>query len=161
MKSYFENLSTVEQVKAHFGRLAREHHPQLGGSAQVFGEIYSQYLSALKALDRSQSVGSDNKQHTYFYAEVEEREIAEMLGRILGLKMPGVTVALIGKWLWTRGDTKPYREQLKALGCRYSGDKESWYFHTGTYRKRSGRSASFAGMAQKYGYREFNAEEAR
>lgn len=158
---YFGTLKTVEEIKAHFGRLAREHHPQIGGDTATFSAIYQEYQSALKSLDRSTSTGSDNKSHTYFYSEVEEREIADMLGRMLGLKMPGVTVALIGKWLWTRGDTKPYREQLKALGCRYSGDKESWYFHTGKYKKRSGRSASFSGMAQKYGYREFSQSEAQ
>jgi hypothetical protein len=158
---YFNQLTTVESVKSQFSRLCAEHHPDLGGSAETFTAIYREYLEALKRLDRTTSTGSDNKQHTYFFDGISEAAIADKLGQMLALRMPGVKVALIGKWLWTLGDTRAYRDQLKALGCRYSGDKESWYYHTGTYRKRGKRPASWDSMRKSYGATEYSTDDAR
>lgn len=156
---YFNGFKTVEEIKKRFANLAADHHPALGGDAATFGAIHAEYLAALKLCDGQMSKGSDNKEHRYFFNGVTEAATADQLGKLLGLKMPGVVVALIGTWLWVRGETKDYKESLKGLGCRWSGDKSSWYWHQGTYRKRGKTPASFQGMAAKYGYREFTNED--
>ena len=39
----------------------------------------------------------------------------------------GLTAELDREWLWVSGDTKPYRESLKALGFHYSGKRQAWW----------------------------------
>lgn len=45
-------------------------------------------------------------------------------------KLP-VTVEQCGSWLWISGDTKPHREELKSIGCRWASRKKIWYWRDG------------------------------
>jgi hypothetical protein len=63
---------------------------------------------------------------------------------------------LIGTWIWITGETRQHKETLKKLECKFSGEKQCWYWHTGTYRRRSRHGGNFAGMAWKYGYQQFD-----
>ena len=42
--------------------------------------------------------------------------------------MESVTVEESGSWLWISGDTRPHKEELKALGCRWSKKRSAWYW---------------------------------
>jgi len=53
----------------------------------------------------------------------------------------GIHVVRCGTWLWIDGETKPVKELLKKLGCRYSSKKQEWYWHEGHYFKLSRHGA--------------------
>ena len=36
---------------------------------------------------------------------------------------------LCGRWLWIGGETKKHKDELKALGCKWSKNKEKWSWH--------------------------------
>ena len=52
---YFKHLRTVEEIKAHYRNLAKEHHPDLGGEPDTMTEINAQYKTALNSLDGKKS----------------------------------------------------------------------------------------------------------
>ena len=61
----------------------------------------------------------------------QEKDLQELMDKIVQLKqIEGITIDLMGSWLWIGGDTKPNREALKAAGCRWAPKKGLWYWHT-------------------------------
>lgn len=64
--------------------------------------------------------------------------------------LPGITVTLVGAWLWVSGNTKPHREALKAAGFKWSPNKLQWYFAGVSCASSRGRK-SYRQIADKYG----------
>ena len=71
----------------------------------------------------------------YLRLEPKQQEIYRQLQKI-----DGVTVKIVGKWLWCDGDTKENKDKLKALGLKFSGPRQKWYMrdsNTTKYRRPS------------------------
>lgn len=147
---YFASATTVEAIKALYRKLAFQYHPDLGGDLATMQLINSQYEAALRGVDGSESVGSDGKTHTYRHCPETERAIMEMIDKLISLNMQGVEVSLIGTWLWITGDTKPFKDALGGLGCRWHSKRGAWYFQTGKRRYRAS-GASLTELGRKYG----------
>lgn len=155
---YFTDCKTVEQVKAHYRKLAMENHPDRGGDTATMQEINAQYTKALKSLDGQQTTGDDGREHTYRYNEQTEREVIDALASILRVKM-NADVALIGTWIWVVGDTKPVKDELKALGCIWHSKRVCWYWRpteAKAYRRSRG---DLADLAARYGAKVFHTDD--
>lgn len=58
-------------------------------------------------------------------------------------ELDGVTIEIVGKWLWVDGGTKAHKDELKALGLKFSGPRQKWYLrdsNTTKYRRPSKKS---------------------
>jgi len=158
MATFFSGFETVETVKAEYRRLAKVHHPDHGGDEMTMKRLNSEYESALKNLHGSKSTGSDGKQHTYWYDEEVEAELMAKIYDLLKLKMEGVEIALIGKWIWVQGNTRPYSAKLNkstGIGMKWCGERQCWYWRSDSQKcyKRTGADLSY--LAMKYGYQGF------
>ena len=132
-----------------------QNHPDRGGSTEVMQEINLQYQQALESIHGQSTTGTDGAEHTYYYHADIESALMELINQLLQLKMNNVEVALIGTWIWVLGETKPYKSQLRELGCRWHFKRKCWYYHTGTYRS-STSSAELSELSEKYGCQSFN-----
>jgi len=160
MSDYFSSFTTVEQIKAEYRRLAMLHHPDRGGNTATMQEINRQYVIALRCCDGQQSKDDAGNDHTYRYNETREQEVMDALHAILRIKM-SAEIWLIGCWIWIMGDTRPAKEQLKALGCMWHSKRAAWYWRTAEQGKWKNRSPqSLDGLAAKYGAREFTTRQA-
>jgi len=148
---FFNGCTTIEEIKGRYKLLARKHHPDLGGDAEVMKALNNAYEEALKKCDGSTTIGTDGQEHTYHYNEGIEREIMDAIAALLALKMPEVEITLIGLWIWITGDTKPHREELKALGCRWNRSRGCWYYRPEELGYRRSSNADLEGLAAKYG----------
>lgn len=147
---FFTGLTTVEAIKKHYRDLCKQHHPDLGGDEETMKAVNAQYQDALKGSHGQQSFDEDGKTHTYTYNAEREEEIAQKLRELLALKMEGVDIYLIGCWVWIKGDTKPHRDALKNLACRWHAKNVCWYYRPEGYRTfNSGKG--LGELAQKYG----------
>ncbi len=157
MDSYFARCATVAEVKSEYRRLAMLHHPDRGGDTATMQAVNAAYHDALKRMDGQTTNGTDNKPHTYRYDAQRESEIAAALAKILAIKMTA-TVALIGNWIWVTGDTKPVKEELKALGCCWHAKRVAWYWRPEEqkYMHRYASHADLGDLAAVYGYKIFN-----
>jgi hypothetical protein len=159
MNNYFINFLTVEQIKAEYRRLAMLHHPDRGGDTATMQEINQQYTAALKRCDGQQSKDDAGNDHTYRYNAVREQEVMDALHAILRIKMDA-KIWLIGCWIWIVGDTRPVKDQLKALGCMWHAKRLAWYWRTAEQGKwRSHSPLGLDGLAEKYGVRGFTARQ--
>ena len=67
-----------------------------------------------------------------------------------------LTVELCGSWLWISGDTKPHKEALKKVGCRWSASKKMWYWrHPEEGYTRSRGKATMNQIRNRYGSQTF------
>lgn len=84
-----------------------------------------------------------------------EEALSQKIAEVLALSLPkSVEIALIGKWIWIQGETRPYRNELKDLGFSWNSKRQSWQFHTGKKRKgRYNATATFNQIADAHGYR--------
>lgn len=156
---WFAGVNTVEEIKKLYKSLAFQHHPDRGGNTATMQEINAQYTQALKACNGQKST-SDNGEHTYRYDEQKESEIINKINETLnsGITRQGVDLYLIGTWLWAQGDTKPSKEQLKAMGYKWHSKRSCWYWHNDGYRHTYASNADFGSLAAKYGATNFKSK---
>lgn len=94
--------------------------------------------------------------------KITPEEGAALKEMCLKLKaLTGITVKLVGTWLWISGDTKSNKEALKDLGCVWASKKKVWTWHTellpgedGQVQRRSWRgrkTKDLYDLEQKYG----------
>jgi hypothetical protein len=157
---YFHTFTTVEEIKAEYRRLAKIHHPDLGGDLRTMQDINVEYHKTLNKFDGTTSTGTDGQEHTYRYNQQTEQEVMDKLAELLKVK-GNLEIWLIGQWLWVNGDTKPVKETLKELGCRWHSKRVCWYWRPEGYRHFGKHSDdALDQLAAKYGASRFTASAA-
>jgi hypothetical protein len=123
-------------------------------------ELNRQYEAALKGCDGQKTTGEDGVERMYRYYPEFEQGLVEKIDALLKLKMNAYTTDtwLVGLWLWVKGDTKPYKEQLKELGFRWSPTHTAWYWRDDSLKsRRSGKSLNE--IASTYGAEKITEKE--
>ena len=156
--NYFQDCTTVEEIKALYKKLAMENHPDLGGDTATMQEINNQYQQALKKCQGQKSTDENGKEHTYKYNESVEVDLMRVISELLALKMDA-DVYLIGTWVWILGDTKPHKEQLKELKCRWHAQRAAWYYRDESNRGYGSSKGGLSDIADKYGCKKFSKDD--
>lgn len=153
---YFTNCRTLDDLKAEYRRLAKRHHPDLGGDKATMQAINAEYETAFEALKREHNATADEFHQT-------SETPADFINIISALlKIDGIEVELCGRWLWITGDTFSNREALKAAGCRWSSSKKKWYWHFKEENDRFHRgNKTMDSIRRKYGSQVFTASGER
>ncbi len=146
---WFNTPETLEDLKKQYKRLAVQHHPDLGGSTRDMQEINDEYerlFSQLKDMHK-------NAEGEFYTARTATTETAAEFMDIIEnlIHMDGIGIEAIGSWLWVTGDTRPHKDELKALAFKWSSNKQAWYFHRDGYRKRSRKSLTLDEIRGFYG----------
>ena len=148
---YFTNTNTQEQLKKKYKEWAFQLHPDCGGNEEEFKEMQDEYRKVFEIVKNKQI---NFKGETY---EKETQETPQEFINIINklIKM-GLSVELIGVWVWITGDTKPYKEELKEMGCRWAPKKScwSWHFEEGKHKHYRG-DKSLDELRTKYGSKTF------
>lgn len=158
MTKYFNNVETLEELRRQFRDLLKKYHPDnKDGSTQATQEINAEYDRLFKVLkNRHESKSADNKEsnaktdfNNMKYDFSEDAKLREMLNKII--HFDGITIEIIGNWLWINGNTYQYRKELKDLGFKFAGQKKSWYWHSEAFRKRSHKKLIMEDIRNYYG----------
>lgn len=120
----------VEDLKSMYRKLALEHHPDRGGDKITMQEINGEYAALFESLKDIHKSTRPDGPRTY-EAQEKTTETPEDFIRIVNelFKLDGLEVELCGRWLWIGGETKKHKDELKALGCKWSKNKEKWSWH--------------------------------
>ncbi len=151
---FFAGFSSVEEIKKAYKKLAMQHHPDLGGDAEIMKDLNNQYHEALQACD-----GVETDGHKYKYDSDIETEIMDKLNELLTLD--GLEVDLIGCWLWIAGKTKENKEALKALSCRWHSKRKMWFYKPENWKSRKYSGGSLDDLAAKYGSEKFTSGQGK
>ena len=66
-------------------------------------------------------------------------------------KFAGLEIELCGTWVYVRGETYPYRKELKDLGLRFNSHKRCWIIHFDDYYKYHKKPVGMSYIRSKYG----------
>lgn len=148
---YFTNCRSLEDLKADYRRLVKLHHPDLGGDTETMKAINDEHDQFFEILKNKHNASADEYHQTTETAEEFRHLINELL------KLSGIIVELCGNWVWLSGNTKEHKEALKALGCRWSQNKQMWYWrHFEEGRKHYRGHATMNDIRNKYGSQVFH-----
>ena len=124
----FEHCKTAEELKKEYHKAAIRLHPDNGGSEDAFKEMQVDFT---RMFDRLKNIHVNSKGEMYEktgeYATTETaQEFMDILASLMSID--SIQIEICGSWLWIGGDTKPAKESLKEVGCRWSQNKKMWYF---------------------------------
>jgi len=123
IKELFKNVSELAEAKKLYKKLAKQLHPDVGGTDEEFKLLNNVYTDILQ-------------NGLYFSNEVKfDLDLEKIISKILHFE--NIEIEIIGKWIWINGDTKAIKEDLKSLGFRWASKKKMWYY--GELKKTSNR----------------------
>lgn len=143
---FFENVTTLTELRKEYRRLAFLYHPDKGGDTVLMQILNDQYERLSKKLIIGDAKFSEARKE---YEQQISEEIREILDLIMFLQ--GVEIEVIGGWIWITGNTFAVRSTLKSLGFIFSHPKITWYWHKGEYRKKNGKLQSTEDMRAFWG----------
>lgn len=133
--TYFQPTpTTAEEAKSLYRKLAREHHPDMGGTVAAMQAINAEYAQLLTELEkgnqrtRQTKAHEDGKKTAADYHDLDEVIETLRVKIEFALNLEGVEVELCGLWVWLTGNTKANKEAIKAEGFKWAREKEAWFF---------------------------------
>ena len=137
---YFDNCRDLNELKSAYKTLVMENHPDIGGDTLTMQEINAEH-------DRVFEEAKNDEAKATTETPEEFREIVSKL-----IVIDGLDIELCGSWLWIGGNTMAHKDELKALGCRWSRNKGMWHWHHNEDGARWSRGRSTMGdIRAKYG----------
>lgn len=64
---------------------------------------------------------------------------------------PGINIEICGNWVWLSGDTKTYKEIIKAAGYKWASKKLMWYFRPEEWSSSCRRNTSIDEIRSTHG----------
>ena len=135
IENYFKDIQGINEAKRVFKTLAKQLHPDIGGTETEFKLLNTIYNNIL-----------ENK--IYFSTDAKfDIEIEKIISQILHYE--NIVITVIGSWIWLEGETKIIKDKLKELGFRWAIKKKMWYF--GEKVRNGGKTKSMEDIKNKYG----------
>ncbi len=127
---YFNSCNCIEELKKQYRTLCFKYHPDINKSPeavqimQVINNEYDALFEKLKNVFRNQNGEIYTDKKPVSEAPEDFRKIINEL-----IKLEGLTLELMGRWIWVYGETKPHKEKLKELNFRWCKNKGAWSWH--------------------------------
>jgi hypothetical protein len=67
------------------------------------------------------------------------------------MHLAGITIELIGRWLWISGNTIAYKAELKSAGFWWAPKKQMWYFRPEGMKSNKHDPLDINAIRNKYG----------
>ena len=149
---YFKDCHTIDEIKAMYKQLAKQHHPDCGGSTEIMQAINAEYAYACANALKAENLTSEDTEEQIRMSE-EYRAVIEQL-----IAIPGIIIEVVANWIWVTGNTYPVRKELKAAGLFFASKKVAWYYRAEEY-KTTGSKKTLDEIRDKYGSEKVNSRK--
>ena len=146
---FFHECKTIEEVKATYKKLAKQHHPDCGGDTATMQAINTEYAYACAHILKGENLTAEEVNEQINLSE-EYRKVIEQI-----INLADVMIEVVGHWIWVTGNTYPVRKELKAAGLFFASKKVAWYYRADEY-KTKGSEKSLDEIRAKYGSEKIN-----
>lgn len=134
--TYFGDVTTAEELKKAYRKAAFKFHPdQPTGDAETMKAVNAEYEKCFELLKNTHKT-HDGKTYTHTgdrCTKEAPRDFIDLIDKLL--KLHGITIEIIGAFVWITGDTKTNKDQLKEYGFKWHSKKNAWYLAPDWYRK--------------------------
>ena len=144
--NYFENVTTLEELKKAYREYAVKLHPDNGGNEDDMKELNAQYDKMfVKVKDKHKT--KDGVEYTKETQEAPEyfKDIIEKLIKL------NVHIEIMGSFIWVSGNTKEVKDDLKAMGFKWHTQKLNWYLPPAWYVKKSKKKYTMDEIREMFG----------
>ena len=150
MTYFHPTPTTQEELKKAYRKLAHTNHPDNGGNTETMKQINAEYQ---KLFAKVGHIHTNAKGETYEKATAETPEhFINIINELI--RFEGVLIEIIGSFVWCSGETKPYRDNFKEMGFKWSPNKSSWYLAPEGYKRRNRQNYSLNDIRNMYGSQE-------
>jgi len=118
--------ASEEDIKLAYRKACSLYHPDRNPAGLEMMKIVNAAYDSLKDYTAVECIDSDSTN----YGEA----INNALNSIINF---GLEIEVCGAWIWVSGDTKPFREQLKAANFKWAPKKMMWHFRPADYKSFS------------------------
>lgn len=151
---WFKDINTLDELRKAYKQLVKKHHPDNGDSdIEIIKQINAEYDELFKKLktgyEKSEGYKTATDRQKQTYDSVKDKKLREVIVKLCRYK--GLVLELCGVWLWVSGDTKKYKDELKALGLHYASQKKCWYIHFDDFVKYGKKPSTMAYIRSRYG----------
>lgn len=133
-----------------YKKLAFENHPDRGGDNEKMQQINNEY-SFFVAKFAQGTAEEINEEFSV------AQKFVDVLNKLAGLE--GIIVELAGDWLWISGNTYPYKDKLKEIGCRFAPKKKVWYYREEKDKTRNPKPYSMEEIRGIYQAKQVNIKQ--
>ena len=134
IRGEFAKVTTLEELKAVYKKMAMKYHPDRGGDVEKMKEVNAIYDELFEQFSH---IHKNHKTGEYYEKKTTEtpNEFKDIIDKLM--KMQGIIIEIIGKFIWVSGDDKPHKEELKKMGFRWNGGQKKWMLPPKGYKKRN------------------------
>ena len=160
MLKLFKDCKTLEEAKELFKQLSRKYHPDMNpdkDTTETMKSINAEFEQVFKTLkNKHRSEGTDTTADSRENGAETTETPAEFMYIINTLiSCEGLTIELVGRWIWLTGNTYPHKDIIKGLGFRWANSKRAWYFRNEADACKSRKKLSLDEIKEKYGCQSF------
>ncbi len=158
-----EDLKDVNTLRSAYKRLLIKFHPDNNKEdttvqMQEINTEYDKLFERIKcAYEKSETYGYQTDRQKQAYDWEKDRQLRAIIVALS--KFAGLEIELCGIWIYVRGETYPYRKELKALGLRFNPHKGCWIIHFDDYYQYHKKPVSMSYIRDKYGSVIINTQE--
>lgn len=141
MRKWFENVTTIEELRKRYRELLKMYHPDnKNGSVEITQEINTEYDLVFSFLSKEEHSDSQSTRE-------ENEQFKVILNAIIGYN---ITIEIIGNWIWCF-NCYAYKDKIKSLGFTWCSKKKAWVWHSGEYHRHHKKEIPLNDIRAKYG----------
>lgn len=162
MFTYFkaDHLTTIEDAKRQYRRLAVKLHPDMGGSEDAMKQLNAEW-DYLRKHNYNIHETKDGGTYTDWQQDVPDdvtERFAEIIDRLI--HMEGVLIEVCGSFLWVSGSTYDHKDEIKAMGFKWAHKKRMWFLAPKDWKKKGRRELTMDEIRGTYGSQKVGAGHA-
>ena len=131
---HFSSVTSLDELKLQYKKLAFKNHPDRGGKTEVMQEINNEYEQLLNRIineaSKDQYQDSSENGRGFWSSRSEHSEVEKKVKQAIDaiINLDGLDIEIIGVWVWVSGDTKQHKNKLKEAGFVWNRVQCKWVF---------------------------------
>jgi hypothetical protein len=150
--TYFNNCTTLNDVKSLYRTLAKTHHPDKGGDLATMQAINNEYAFIIRKIAAGADITSEERESEILNAEAYKNAINAIIN------LEGINIEICGGWIWVTGSTYQYKGIFKENGFYFASKKVAWYFRSPEYKTNNRKKMDLDQIRTKYGSQQINSK---